>query len=90
MKKQVHVYYTGNVQGVGFRFTSEDIARNLGVGGWIKNLREGRVEILAEAEEKVLTEFLAKINQYFSRYIQDVDVKWLPATGEFRDFKTAF
>jgi len=90
MKKQIHVYYTGRVQGVGFRFTSQDIARGLGVCGWAKNLRDGRVEVLAEAEEEVLTEFLARINQYFSRYIQDTDIKRLPATGEFKDFGVAF
>ncbi len=54
MKKQVHVYYAGRVQGVGFRFTTQDLARELMVSGWVKNLREGRVELLAEAEEGTL------------------------------------
>ncbi len=90
MKKQVHVYYNGRVQGVGFRFTAEDIARDLGVGGWVKNLRNGRVELVAEAEEDLLKEFLARINKYFSRYIQDVDIKWFPTTDEFKDFGIKF
>lgn len=90
MKKQIHVYYTGRVQGVGFRYTSEDIARDLGVCGWVKNLRDGRVEVVAEAEEDILRDFLAKINQYFSQYIQDADVKWQAASGEFKDFRIGF
>jgi len=90
MKKQVHVYYTGRVQGVGFRYTAEDIARDLGVCGWVKNLRDGRVEVMAEAEEDVLQDFLARINPYFSRYIQDADVNWQSATGEFKDFGIRF
>lgn len=57
MKKQVHIYYNGRVQGVGFRFTAESIANDLGVTGWAKNLRDGGVEITAEAEEDVLKDF---------------------------------
>jgi len=90
MKKQVHVYYTGRVQGVGFRFTTEDIARDLGVIGWAKNLRDGRVEVMAEAEERVLTDFLTKVSVHFSRYIQDVDAEWAQATGGFKDFAIKF
>ena len=90
MKKQIHVYYSGRVQGVGFRFTAEDIANDLEICGWVKNLRDGRVEVVAESEEEVLKNFLSRINQYFSRYIQDVDTQWLPATGEFKDFGIEF
>ena len=90
MEKRIHVYYTGKVQGVGFRYPGRDIARDLGVCGWVKNLRDGRVEVMAEAEEDVLQDFLTRINQYFSRYIQDADVSWQAATGEFKDFGIRF
>lgn len=90
MKKQIHVYYTGRVQGVGFRFTSQDLAKELGVTGWVKNLRDGRVKITAEAEEETLKDFLQRINHYFSRYIQDADIEWQAATGEFKDFGIEF
>ena len=90
MKKQIHAYYTGKVQGVGFRFTVQDIAFDLKVTGWVKNLRDGRVEAVVEAEETTLKDFLAKINQYFSPYIQDADIQWQPATGEFKDFEIRF
>lgn len=90
MKKQLHIYCSGRVQGVGFRFTAESIARDLGVTGWAKNLGDGRVEIVAEAEEGVLKDFLEKINKYFARYIRDVDIEWLSARGEFKDFVIEF
>lgn len=90
MKKQVRAYYIGRVQGVGFRFTAQDTANELGVAGRVKNLSDGRVEIRAEAEEALLKDFLKKIFSYFSRYIQDVQTEWLNATGEYKDFRVEF
>lgn len=86
MKKQVHIFYAGRVQGVGFRFTAIDIARGLGVCGWVKNLRDGRVELVAEAEEDILKDLLSQVNNLFARYIQDADINWQAAAGEFKDF----
>ena len=90
MKKQIRAFYSGRVQGVGFRFTAQDLGRDLGVCGWVRNLGDGRVEVVAEAEEELLKEFLTRLKQYFSRYIQDVDVEWHAATGEFKDFSIAY
>jgi len=90
MSKQIHVYYSGRVQGVGFRFTAEDIALELDLRGWVKNLRDGRVEIVAEAQEEVLGLFLKRIQEYFGRYIQNADIDWQPASGEFKDFNITF
>lgn len=90
MVRQVHAYFTGRVQGVGFRFSVQDLAVKLGVFGWVKNLRDGRVEILAEADESALKDFLERVNQLFSRYIQGTDISWDKASGAFQDFKIDF
>ena len=58
MKKCLHVFYSGKVQGVGFRFTLQQIAKELNVVGWVKNLKDGRVELLAESDEDTLKELL--------------------------------
>jgi acylphosphatase len=90
MKKQVHVYYSGRVQGIGFRFTAERLAEELGVLGWVSNLSDGRVELAAEANEDTLKDFFAQLANIFKRYIQDIQTEWKPATGEFKDFGVRF
>ncbi len=90
MNKQVHIYYSGRVQGVGFRYTVRDIADELDVGGWVKNLSDSRVEVVAEAEEVALKDFLEGIARSFSRYIQDTDLEWGPAGGEYKDFEIRY
>ena len=90
MKKQLHLFFSGRVQGIGFRYTAQDIASQISVCGWVKNLDDGRVEIMAEAEEDVLNNFLEQVKERFLRYISDVATEWLPASGEFRDFQVLF
>ena len=90
MKKHLHIYFSGRVQGIGFRYTVQDIATQQKVYGWVRNLSDGSVEVLAEAEEDTLKSFLEQINQHFSRYIREVNTEWLPASGEFRDFQVTF
>ena len=90
MKKQAHIYYSGRVQGIGFRYTVADIANQQKICGWVKNLDDGRVEIMAEGQEDTVGNFLEQVKEHFSRYIEDVDIEWQPATGEFRDFQITF
>jgi len=90
MQACIHVFFSGRVQGVGFRFSTQDLANDLGVAGWVKNLDDGRVELFAEAEKSVLEDFLSRIKQHFRSYIQDVDIQYLEPTGEFRDFEIRF
>lgn len=70
MKKRIHAYYSGQVQGVGFRFTAERLAVDLGLSGWVRNLSDNRVELLCEGKEEDLHEILAKIDKRLSGYIR--------------------
>jgi acylphosphatase len=90
MNKRIHVFFSGTVQGVGFRYTVREIAHELGVLGWVKNLRDGRVEVVAEGTEEILADFLGRIRAYFSHYVRNAAVEWHGATGEFEKFGIAF
>ena len=91
MKKQVHVFYSGRVQGVGFRITAEETAQGLAVVGWVRNLRDGRVELLAEGSVEILERLLADIRSGpMKNFIKDVDVAWGPATDGFGEFEIRY
>ncbi len=85
---RAHAYVAGRVQGVWFRQTTADRARELGVGGWVRNLPDGRVELLAEGSRdqiEALLEF-TRVGPPLAR-VQAVDAEWEAATGDFSDFK---
>lgn len=91
MKKRVHVYYSGMVQGVGFRFTAERVAMSLDLTGWVKNIRDGRVEVVCEGDEACLVDFLNKMKSgSMKQYITGARAAWEEATGEFSDFEIRF
>lgn len=60
-KYAVHVFVSGVVQGVGFRAFSERTARKLGLTGWVRNLADGRVELLAEGDRQVIDALIAAL-----------------------------
>ena len=88
--KRVHIYYSGDVQGVGFRFTALDVARKCGIYGWVKNCADGRVELIAEAGESILKQFLSDLEKAMSHYINDKDISWETASNEFSGFQIRF
>jgi acylphosphatase len=90
MNKRLHLYCSGSVQGVGFRYAAERLAEDLGLAGWVRNLTDGRVEVLVEGKESALGEFLSKIEEIFSGYIRDIDKNSSEATGEFEGFEVRF
>jgi acylphosphatase len=84
--KRIHVYYSGGVLGVGFRYTARELAQECRVVGWVRNLPDGQVELVAEGSEETLTRFLDQIQQTMGRFIRQTQAQRLPASGEFSEF----
>lgn len=79
------------MQGVGFRYTAETAALELGVTGWIRNIPDGRVEAVCEGSEKKLSQLLEKIAAGpMKRHIKGTQVLWEAPTGEFEEFQIRF
>ncbi len=82
---------SGHVQGVGFRFFAVDVAEELGITGWVKNLSDGRVEVRAHGPRQSVDVMIKRLRQGpSSASVSDVDVAWLPEqiqTDNPRDFQ---
>jgi acylphosphatase len=80
------VYYSGHVQGVGFRDMVRRLAQGFPVTGFVRNLEDGRVQVIAEGSTRDLAEFLDSIASRMERFIRHAAVDSRAATGEFEDF----
>ena len=90
MPDRLHVYFSGHVQGVGFRYSVKQLSLEFDVTGWVKNLPDGRVELMAEGERNELETFQAAIpDAGLRRFIRDSQSHWSEGTGEFRGFEIA-
>ena len=86
----MQVLYSGHVQGVGFRYTVKSVARGFEVTGLIRNLADGRVELIAEGPRPELEAFQSAIRTSgLEHFIRDEQVDWTEAAGEFRGFEIA-
>lgn len=84
----MQIYYRGRVQGVGFRYTTKRVAAGFEVVGTVRNVPDGRVELIAEGNEAELKEFAQAIRDSgMDHFIENEDLSWREATGEFRGFE---
>ncbi len=88
VKTRVHLFISGRVQGVFFRATTRDKARELGVKGWVKNLPDGKVEVMAEGEKERIDELIewCRAGPGYAK-VSDVEVMDEKYREEFTDFE---
>jgi|Deesub1362B_J571_1020462.scaffolds.fasta_scaffold00032_39 acylphosphatase len=91
MKKKVHVYISGRVQGVFFRAFTQERAEFYGITGWVKNLPDGRVEAVAEGDEEVLKEWIKDLwKGPPAARVDNVEEIWEEHKGEFKRFEIRY
>lgn len=87
-RQRMQVYYSGHVQGVGFRYTARRLAHEFEVTGIVRNLADRRVELVAEGERAELEAFRAAVlDSELSAFIRNEAVQWTEAKNEFRGFE---
>jgi acylphosphatase len=82
--------FVGHVQGVGFRYTAQHLARRLGLRGYVRNLGSGDVELVMEGEPADMDQLMEDLRQRLGSYIRKVSVNTAPATAEFPDFSIRY
>ncbi len=90
MLKRARVYYEGRVQGVGFRFTATGIARTYKISGYVRNLADGRVELVAEGGEDEIGFFLGEISERMADHIRSEDTSWEEPSCNFQGFSVEY
>lgn len=86
--KQLHTIFFGQVQAVGLRYHTKEMADSLDLTGYVKNLPDGRVELLAEGEEDNLRKLLVDLQGGFE--IQKTETTWSAGRQQFPSFTIKF
>ena len=90
-KIRAHIFVSGRVQGVFFRENTRKKAERLNVSGWVKNLRDGRVEAVLEGERQNVENMVnwARKGPIWAK-IEALDVIWEDYSGQFASFKIEY
>lgn len=86
-RERRELHFHGRVQGVGFRYTTCEIAERFAVSGYVQNLPDGSVKLVAEGEPDELERFLGAVTAELARYIGNIESRAAAASGEFAGFR---
>ena len=83
-------FFSGSVQGVGFRYTTRRLASRFAVTGFVRNMPDGRVEVVAEGSAAEIQAFIEAIRAEMGHYISTTEINRGPANGRFKNFDVRF
>ncbi len=85
-----HIIFSGRVQGVGFRFTAHRMAGRHQLTGYVRNLRDGTVEMLAQGSAQDIDDCVRDIQEALTGYVRDIKIEVIPTNPTYRDFRITF
>ena len=85
-----HIIFTGQVQGISFRFTALDIANRYKLTGLVRNLPDGTVEMIAQGPSDDVAGCIRDIKEAFESYIREIKTEEIPPGPKYTDFKITF
>ncbi len=86
--KRLEAYFTGTVQGVGFRYTAQQIVAGYDLIGTVRNLVDGRVELILEGTESEIEAYLKELDEtHLHDRIKERELKWLEAKRDLKGFR---
>ena len=89
--KQYEIFVSGRVQGIGYRYFAERAAQNLGIKGFVRNLPDGRVKVIASGEDKSMEHFIEKLRQGPAlSLVRDVQLNEVVLAEDYKDFQIEF
>ena len=84
------ITFTGRVQGVGFRFTARRAAQRRQLTGYVRNMPNGSVEMLAQGQAEEVDDCIQDIKEYFSGYVKEVKIEEIPVDAKYTGFQITF
>ncbi len=84
------IIFTGRVQGVGFRFTARRAAYRRQLTGFVRNLPDGTVEMLAQGPAQDIDDCIQDIKEYFGDYLRETKTQEMPTDPKYKDFRITF
>ena len=85
-----HVIFIGRVQGVGFRFTARRAANRRQLTGFVRNVPNGTVEMLAQGRSEEIDDCIQDIKEYFAGYLKETRIEEIPPDPKYTDFQITF
>ncbi len=85
-----HIIFIGRVQGVGFRFTARRAASRRQLTGYVRNMPNGSVEMLAQGRPEDVDDCIQDIKEYFAGYLKETKIEEIPPDPRYTDFKITF